>query len=64
MMNNKQQANKTTTGTSIQKVKQQNANYGAEFSTETSVQHVKEANKKAEAKKSQASGKYGQNAQQ
>nr|WP_245592177.1 gamma-type small acid-soluble spore protein [Ectobacillus panaciterrae] len=65
MMNNKQQANKTASGTSIQHVKQQNASYGAEFSTETDAQSVNQANAKAEAKKAQASGNFqSQNPQQ
>lgn len=62
MMNNKQ-PNKVTSGASIQKTKQQIANYGTEFSTETDVQEVKGLNSKAEANKSKASGKY-QNPQQ
>jgi small acid-soluble spore protein E (minor gamma-type SASP) len=60
MMNNKSQKGfaKTSSGTSIQHVKQQNASYGQEFSTETDAQSVKQANAKAEAKKSQASDSY------
>jgi small acid-soluble spore protein E (minor gamma-type SASP) len=64
-MNKQQGYNKTASGTSVQHVKQQNANYGAEFSTETDVQSVKQANAKAEAKKAQASGQaQNQNPQQ
>ncbi|WP_416829044.1 gamma-type small acid-soluble spore protein [Ectobacillus polymachus] len=56
-MNNKQ-PNQATSGASIQKMNQQNAQFGTEFSTETDVQQVKDLNAKAEANKSLASGKY------
>lgn len=62
--------NKTQAGTNIQQVKQQNANasssgqYGTEFSSQTDVAQVKKLNQQSAAKKSQASGSYGQNSQQ
>ncbi|MBM7704432.1 gamma-type small acid-soluble spore protein [Metabacillus iocasae] len=62
-MANKNQPNqqKTASGTSIQHVKQQNAQanqqYGAEFASETSAQHVKQQNAQAQAKQNQASSK-------
>lgn len=62
MANNQQQPNKTQSGTSVQHVKQQNAQaaqgqqqYGAEFASETDAQHVKKYNQQAEAKKNQNS---------
>ncbi|MGN1386021.1 MAG: gamma-type small acid-soluble spore protein [Bacillus sp. (in: firmicutes)] len=71
MANSYNQQNKTQSGTSIQHVKQQNAGsagssgqYGTEFSSQTDVQQVKKLNQQAEANKSQASGKYGQNSSQ
>ncbi|PFA63322.1 gamma-type small acid-soluble spore protein [Bacillus sp. AFS015802] len=62
------QPNKTQSGTSVQHVKQQNAQsagaqqqYGTEFASETTAaQHVKQQNQQAEANKAKASGKYGQ----
>ncbi|KEZ47508.1 MULTISPECIES: gamma-type small acid-soluble spore protein [Metabacillus] len=61
-MANQQQNNKTQSGTSVQHVKQQNAQaaqgqqqYGAEFASETDAQHVKKYNQQAEAKKNQNS---------
>ncbi|MCA1066211.1 gamma-type small acid-soluble spore protein [Rossellomorea sp. AcN35-11] len=66
------QPNKTQAGTSVQHVKQQNAQaagtqqqqYGTEFASETTAaQHVKQQNQQAEANKAQASGKYGQQQQ-
>ncbi|UII56648.1 gamma-type small acid-soluble spore protein [Cytobacillus spongiae] len=62
------QPNKTHSGTSIQHVKQQNAQaaqgqgqYGTEFGSETDVQHVKQQNQQAEANKAKNSGgQYGQ----
>ncbi len=59
-MANKNQPNqqKTASGTSVQHVKQQNAQanqqqYGAEFASETNAQHVKQQNAQAAAKKNQ-----------
>ncbi|MGN1400058.1 MAG: gamma-type small acid-soluble spore protein [Bacillus sp. (in: firmicutes)] len=65
MANNKQ----TQSGTSIQHVKQQNANansgqYGTEFASQTDVQQVRKQNQQSASKSSQASGQYGQNSQQ
>ncbi|WP_064093940.1 gamma-type small acid-soluble spore protein [Rossellomorea aquimaris] len=67
------QPNKTQAGTSVQHVKQQNAQagaqpqkqqYGTEFASETTAaQHVKQQNQQAEANKAKASGKYGQQQQ-
>ncbi|MCA1060750.1 gamma-type small acid-soluble spore protein [Rossellomorea aquimaris] len=62
------QPNKTQSGTSVQHVKQQNAQagatnqqYGTEFASETTAaQQVKQQNQQAEANKAKASGKYGQ----
>ena len=59
-MNNNQQPNKTSAGTNIAKVKQQNAasasnKFGTEFASETDVQAVKQQNAQAEAKKNQQS---------
>ncbi|MED4403493.1 gamma-type small acid-soluble spore protein [Metabacillus fastidiosus] len=57
-----QQAGKTTAGTNIQHVKQQNAQsagaagqFGTEFASETDVQKVKQNNQQAEANKNQNS---------
>ncbi len=67
------QPNKTQSGTSVQHVKQQNAQsaggaqqqqFGTEFASETNAQQVQQQNQQAEAKKAQASGKYGQQQQQ
>ncbi len=57
------QTNKTASGTSVQHVKNQNAqasknNFGTEFASETSAQEVRQQNAQAEAKKNQNSGKY------
>lgn len=61
------QAGKTSAGTNIQEVRQQNAQsaqggagqfgteFGAEFGSETSAQAVRQQNQKAEAKKNQNS---------
>jgi small acid-soluble spore protein E (minor gamma-type SASP) len=70
MANNFQnQAGKTSAGTNIQQVRQQNAQsaqagsaagagqFGTEFASETDVQHVRQANAQAEAKKSQNSSR-------
>ncbi|NLP50128.1 gamma-type small acid-soluble spore protein [Bacillus sp. RO1] len=56
--NNQPNQAKTASGTSIQHVKQQNAQqnqqqYGAEYASETSAQHVKQQNAQAAAKKNQ-----------
>ncbi|MTH55470.1 gamma-type small acid-soluble spore protein [Bacillus mangrovi] len=57
---NQQQAGKTTSGTNVQHVKQQNqqaaqGQYGTEFASETDAQHVKKYNQQAEANKSKNS---------
>ncbi|WP_433748221.1 gamma-type small acid-soluble spore protein [Falsibacillus pallidus] len=64
------QPNKTQSGTSVQHVKQQNAQagqqagaaqqYGTEFAAETNAQQVKQQNQQSEAKKNQASGNQAQ----
>ncbi|RLQ92371.1 gamma-type small acid-soluble spore protein [Falsibacillus albus] len=64
------QPNKTQAGTSVQHVKQQNAQagqqagaaqqYGTEFASETNAQQVKQQNQQSEAKKNQASGNQAQ----
>ncbi|RDI37170.1 gamma-type small acid-soluble spore protein [Falsibacillus pallidus] len=67
------QPNKTQAGTSVQHVKQQNAQagqqagaaqqYGTEFAAETNAtnaQEVKQQNQQSEAKKNQASGNQAQ----
>ncbi|KMJ57372.1 spore protein [Bacillus sp. LL01] len=60
MANNNQQnqANKTASGTSVQHVKQQNAQqnqqqFGAEFASETNAQQVRQQNAQSAAKKNQ-----------
>ncbi|HDR4422860.1 TPA: gamma-type small acid-soluble spore protein [Bacillus cereus] len=56
VMNNNQQPNKTSAGTNVAKVNQQNTasnKFGTEFASETDVQAVKQQNAQAEAKKSQ-----------
>lgn len=68
MNNNKQQQNlgKKASGASIQSVQQQNANYGAEFSTENAAQQAANA-AQAGAKKAQAAANaqnYSQNTQE
>jgi small acid-soluble spore protein E (minor gamma-type SASP) len=57
------QPNKTQSGTSVQHVKQQNAQagaaqqqYGTEFASETNAQEVRQQNAQSQAKKSQNSG--------
>lgn len=67
-----QQANKTSAGTNIQEVKQQNAQstgagaagaagqYGTEFGSETNAQEVKQQNQQSQARKNQGSGQFGQ----
>jgi small acid-soluble spore protein E (minor gamma-type SASP) len=64
-----QQPNKTTSGTNIQEVRQQNAQsagagsqgqFGTEFASETNAQEVREQNRQAEARKGQNSGQSGQ----
>ena len=71
--------NTTSSGTSIQHVKQQNAQasgaasvsasgssgqFGTEFASQTDVAQVRKQNQQAEANKQQSSGNYGQNSQQ
>jgi small acid-soluble spore protein E (minor gamma-type SASP) len=59
----KQQQNKTTAGTNVQEVRQQNAQsaqagqFGTEFAAETSEQQVRQQNAQAEAGKAQNSSK-------
>jgi small acid-soluble spore protein E (minor gamma-type SASP) len=67
-----QQPNKTSAGTNIQEVKQQNSQagagagagaagqFGTEFASETNAQEVKKQNQQAEARKNQNSGQFGQ----
>jgi small acid-soluble spore protein E (minor gamma-type SASP) len=62
-----QQPNKTTSGTNIQEVRQQNAQsagaggqFGTEFASETNAQEVRQQNQQAEARKGQNSGQSGQ----
>lgn len=62
-MNKQQGYGKTTSGTSIQHVKQANAGLGAEFSSETDAQQVRQQNSQAEARKAQASGNFGSQSQ-
>ncbi|MGR3763299.1 gamma-type small acid-soluble spore protein [Rossellomorea sp. NS-SX7] len=57
------QPNKTQAGTSVQHVKQQNAQpgaaqqqYGTEFASETNAQEVRQQNAQSQAKKGQNSG--------
>ena len=61
---NQQQPGKTSAGTNVQQVKQQNAQaaggqagqqFGTEFASETNVQQVKKQNQQAESNKSQNS---------
>ncbi|MCG1023163.1 gamma-type small acid-soluble spore protein [Sutcliffiella horikoshii] len=56
--NNQQNQAKTASGTSIQHVKQQNAQqnqqqYGAEFASETNAQEVRQQNAQSAAQKNQ-----------
>jgi small acid-soluble spore protein E (minor gamma-type SASP) len=61
MANNNQQQNqagKTASGTSVQHVKQQNAQgnqqqFGAEFASETNAQEVRQQNAQSQAQKNQ-----------
>jgi small acid-soluble spore protein E (minor gamma-type SASP) len=63
-----QQANRTSAGTNIQEVRQQNAQsaqggqgqFGTEFASETNAQEVRQQNQQAEARKGQNSGQFGQ----
>jgi small acid-soluble spore protein E (minor gamma-type SASP) len=65
-----QQANKTTAGTNIQEVRQQNAQsaqgqgsqgqFGTEFASETNAQEVRQQNQQSQANKNQGSGQFGQ----
>ncbi|ETI66305.1 gamma-type small acid-soluble spore protein [Neobacillus vireti] len=68
-----QQPNKTSAGTNIQEVRQQNAQsaggagaagaqgqFGTEFGSETNAQEVRQQNQAAEAKKNQNAGQFGQ----
>ncbi|BDG48717.1 MULTISPECIES: gamma-type small acid-soluble spore protein [Parageobacillus] len=62
-MAKQQQPNKTTAGTNIQEVRQQNAQsaqagqFGTEFAAETDAQQVKQQNAQAESRKTQNSSK-------
>ncbi|WP_251552011.1 gamma-type small acid-soluble spore protein [Neobacillus muris] len=69
MANFNQQPNKTSAGTNIQQVKQQNAqsagagaagSFGTEFASETNAQEVKKQNQQAESRKNQNAGQFGQ----
>ncbi|MBS4213476.1 gamma-type small acid-soluble spore protein [Neobacillus rhizophilus] len=75
MANFNQQPNKTSAGTNIQEVRQQNAQsagagaagagaagqFGTEFGAETNAQEVRQQNQQSEARKNQGtSGQYGQ----
>jgi small acid-soluble spore protein E (minor gamma-type SASP) len=63
-----QQANRTTSGTNVQEVRQQNAQsaqggagqFGTEFASETNAQEVRQQNQQSEARKNQGSGQFGQ----
>ncbi|MFJ5716288.1 gamma-type small acid-soluble spore protein [Neobacillus sp. NPDC093127] len=68
-----QQPNKTSAGTNIQEVRQQNAQsaggagaagaqgqFGTEFGSETNAQEVRQQNQNAEARKNQNAGQFGQ----
>ncbi|WHY87550.1 gamma-type small acid-soluble spore protein [Neobacillus novalis] len=71
-----QQPNKTSAGTNVQEVRQQNAQsaggagaagaagaqgqFGTEFGSETNAQEVKKQNQTAEARKNQNAGQFGQ----
>jgi small acid-soluble spore protein E (minor gamma-type SASP) len=68
-----QQPNKTSAGTNIQEVRQQNAQsaggagaagaqgqFGTEFGSETNAQEVRQQNQAAEARKNQNAGQSGQ----
>lgn len=72
MANFNQQPNKSASGTSIQHVKQQNAQagqaagqgqFGTEFASETNAAEVRQQNAQSQANKAKASGSYGQNQQ-
>ncbi|MEH7355847.1 gamma-type small acid-soluble spore protein [Neobacillus drentensis] len=76
MANFNQQPNKTSAGTNIQEVRQQNAQsssgagagasagaagqFGTEFASETNAQEVKQQNQASAAKKNQNAGQFGQ----
>ena len=70
MANFNQQPNKTSAGTNIQEVKQQNAqsagagssgSFGTEFGSETNAQEVRQQNQQSQARKNQgSSGQFGQ----
>jgi len=68
----KKQTNKTSSGTNIEHVKNQNAqtagannqNYGTEFAAETNAAEVKRQNQQAEANKKNASTQGKNNNQQ
>lgn len=58
LMAKNQQPNKTSAGTNVQKVKQQNqqaqqgqGQYGTEFASETDAQSVRQKNQKSQQKK-------------
>jgi small acid-soluble spore protein E (minor gamma-type SASP) len=62
-MAKQQQPNKTSAGTNVQEVRQQNAQsaqagqFGTEFAAETNAQQVRQQNAQAEAGKAQNSSK-------
>ena len=70
MANFNQQPNKTSAGTNIQQVKQQNAQsagagsqgqFGTEFGSETNAAEVRKQNQQSQANKNQgSSGQFGQ----
>jgi small acid-soluble spore protein E (minor gamma-type SASP) len=61
-----QQPNKTSAGTNIQNVRQQNAQsagagqFGTEFASETNAAEVRKQNQQSQAKKSQSVNQFGQ----
>ncbi|MGJ7918933.1 gamma-type small acid-soluble spore protein [Neobacillus sp. LXY-4] len=70
-MANFNQPNKTSAGTNIQQVRQQNAQstqggagasagqFGTEFASETNAAEVRRQNQQSQARKSQGSGQFG-----
>lgn len=65
MNNNKQQnLGKKASGASIQSVQQQNANFGAEFSTENAANQTAQAAKKSQAAANAQNAQNSQNAQE
>jgi small acid-soluble spore protein E (minor gamma-type SASP) len=72
MANFNQQPGKTSAGTNIQQVRQQNAQsaqggsqgsqgqFGTEFASETNAQEVRQQNQQSQARKNQGNGQFGQ----